>query len=526
MADQVLQGAGKVSVFFNICDFGGSTAAIEDLGDAFGTFLTGLRFTDGEPVDQVDVVAYSMGGLVLRSYLSGKRRAPRTFLPPPATHVRKAVFLATPHFGSGVPLSLPFSNDVLDELASGSEFQFDLATWNQAADDLNGVDAITAIGNGGTGRATTKGFDDGLIALTSGSLGFYRPGRTRVIPFCHSDGSGLLGASGLCSSGAKGIAQIDSAMHDSARIIISFLNGTNEWQTVGTAAEQDPLLSVNGGLSVMMRDANDGLLAPGGVGAMNASQTKALNTTSRLAYTDMFAAGLTTLTGASGAISASAQITLAPAVYQTVVLKPGPAISGVAPSAAAVFPLGVAPGQIISIYGTGLDGAQVTMGGTMLQILSASSTLINAVVPDSASGFTNLTVQNGSGVTTVNLAIQTAVPAVFTVDRSGHGPAAAVDATTGIAIDGSHPARAGDSIELFLTGLGATTRSAGLDVANQQPAVTIGGRNCPVTFAGRAPGFTGLDQINCIVPIGTSGTEELVVISGDRVSNSTTVIIQ
>ena len=39
-------------------------------------------------------------------------------------------------------------------------------------------------------------------------------------------------------------------MHDSAQIIVSFFNGTNAWQSVGTAAESDPFLSVDGGLIV------------------------------------------------------------------------------------------------------------------------------------------------------------------------------------------------------------------------------------------------------------------------------------
>src|SRR5215472_2612504 len=71
-ADQVLQANGEVSLFFDICSVPG-TPTIEDLGAALGGFVTGLRYIDGQPVDQVDVVAHSMGGLVLRSYLSGKQ---------------------------------------------------------------------------------------------------------------------------------------------------------------------------------------------------------------------------------------------------------------------------------------------------------------------------------------------------------------------------------------------------------------------------------------------------------------------
>ena len=518
VADQVLQNAGKKTYFFDYCSVFGVNSSIEDLGDSFGKFLNGL----GE--DQVDVIAYSTGGLILRSYLSGKSSG--TFHPPENTHIRKIVFLATPHFGVGLTAGLPFSAGILTELASGSQFLFDLATWNQGTEDLRGIDAIQAVGNAGTGLATTKGFDDGLVALTSASLGFVKTGRTRVLPYCHTDGTGLLGMFGFCPQSATGIAKIGSETDPVARLIVSFLAGTNDWQTVGNAAEQDAFLSKNGGLDVAMRDANDTRLTPNQVAAASAAQNKNLNI-APAAYTDMFAANPVTLNGTSGSVKATTQMTLPATIYKTVVLKPGPVIAGIAPAAAKVIPLGAAAGEIVSIYGTSLDGATVTMGGSSMQILFSSATLLNAVIPDGVTGYTPLTVANDSGRTSVNILMHAAVPAVFTLDQSGSGAAAAVDATGGYVIDSSHPLHVGDYLSLYLTGLGATTRINGLDYANQKPAVTIAGKDCPVTYAGRAPGFSGLDQINCLTPpIGSQGALEVVVTSGDRVSNVTTVQIQ
>ncbi len=523
-ADQVMQAAGRVSLFFNYCAASNGNSSIEDLGDAFGTFLAGLKYTDGQPVTQVDAVAYSMGGLILRSYLSGKRA--NGFNPPQSVPIRKAVFLATPHFGTGIPLGLPFASSVLSEISSGSQFLFDLATWNQGADDFHGVDAIAAIGNGGTGRATTKGFDDGVVALTSGSLGFYGPNRTRVLSYCHTDGGGLTSLAGLCDSSAHGISKIDSATHPVARLIVSFFNGTSEWQSIGTAAEQDPLLSISGGIIATMRDSNDTKIAPDGVTAASANQSKSLNI-AQLAYTDMFNAQLLTLTGVSGGTRASSQFTLPATVYRTSILKPGPSISGVASGAAALFPLGVASGEIISIYGSGFDNAQVTINGSTLQLYASTPTLINAVLPDLPAGYTALTIQNAAGKSSVNLFVVPATPAIFTLDQTGKGPAAAVDASAGFIVDSTHPLKAGDYVALFLTGLGATHRTNGLDVANVLPTVTIAGKNCPVTYAGRVPGITGLDQINCIVPaVGPQSAAAVVVSSLDRASNQATVSIQ
>src|SRR6476620_12456234 len=108
VADQVLQANGEVSLFFDNCSVPGKPT-IEELGTAFGNYLSGLKYDDGQPVTTVDAVAHSMGGLILRSYLSGKRPGSAIFQPPSAIAIRKAVFLATPHFGSPVAF---FGSDV------------------------------------------------------------------------------------------------------------------------------------------------------------------------------------------------------------------------------------------------------------------------------------------------------------------------------------------------------------------------------------------------------------------------------
>src|SRR5580658_10284384 len=159
IADQVLESNGEVSLFFSTCSLP-PTASIEDLAAAFATFLSGLSYANGQPVDQVDVVAHSMGGLVLRCYLSGKQNAAGVFQPPAAPNVRKAVFLAAPNFGTPIASLLGITNQV-NEMASGSAFLFGMNTWNQGTDDLRGVDAIAAAGNAGSGgTGYPAGFDD------------------------------------------------------------------------------------------------------------------------------------------------------------------------------------------------------------------------------------------------------------------------------------------------------------------------------------------------------------------------------
>jgi len=544
-ADQVLQANGEASVFFDICSVPG-TPTIEDLGNALGTLLANLRFTDGQPVDQIDVVAHSMGGLVLRSYLSGKQNTSGTFQPPAQIDVRKVVFLATPHFGSGVALNFGVTPQ-LRELASGSGFLFDLGTWNQGTDDLRGVDAIAAAGNGGTGLATMSGFDDGVVALTSASLEFYQPGRTRVLPYCHVNGGGIVSFAGLCSFSAQGIANINSAMHESAQMIVSFFNGTGAWKNVGVAAENDPFLSVDGGLIVEARNADDTLLSMSSLKATaSTGVSKQLNIPSGdVAYTDLFPAGPVTLT-AIDPLTVTNSVMLPAGGTEPYTVKPGPQIARVFPAPTNVFPLSLAPGMFVSIYGTALaaetaqatglpfptqlSDAQASVNGTPIPLSYASPSQINGVIPDDASGLATLLVSNGSGNRTVNVFVEPAVPAIFTLDGSGSGPAAAINASNNGVVSSSNPLHAGNYVELYATGLGATTTQNGLDYANLQPTVTIGGQDCPVTYAGRAPGYAGLDQINCIVravpPIPLVGNLVVIVTSGTRSSNAATLAVE
>jgi uncharacterized protein (TIGR03437 family) len=544
-ADKVLEANGEVSLFFDNCRFPGSPP-IETLGIEFGKFLAALKYEDGQPVQTVDAVAHSMGGLILRSYLAGKQPAPGAFQPPAAVAIRKAVFFATPHFGTGLIAALGASsgqNAQIDELASGSQFLFDLATWNQGTDDLRGVDALSVIGNGGTGILTIAAFDDGVVTLTSGSIAWALPGRTRIIPYCHTLLTGI--ASVLCKGGAPPIAQIQNATDSNGALLVSFLNGAAAWQTIGAAPEDNPFLSANLGLLFAARNPADEPLTLGSATATySGGDVKTLNVTSNSrAYNDLLPSGAATLSAVTASGAVSRQLTLPAGSYLAAVLKQGPNISRIYPAASRVSPLSVAPGTFASIYGDSLasqteqaatidypnmlGGAQVTIGGVPLPLQYASPSQINSVIPDDASGLVTLTVKTGAGRHTVNLLIEPAVPAIFTQDSSGTGPASALNWRNNALVTPSNPLRAGDYLELFLTGLGSTTRRGGLDYANLQPSVIIAGKDCPVSYAGRAPGYRGLDQINCLVPAGLSpdAAAPVQVISGARASNVATVAV-
>jgi uncharacterized protein (TIGR03437 family) len=545
VADQLLQAAGLVSLYFDNCTVA-NNPNIEALGAAFGQFLAGLKYTDGTSVTQVDVVAHSMGGLIVRSYLAGKQNgSPATFQPPANPGIRKFVMLAIPNFGSGI--ANKFGNDAQTaEMEIGSQFLFDLNTWNNGTDDLRGIDVVAVAGNGGTGsESTIPGFDDGAVTLTSASVAFARPGRTRVVPDCHTTFA-LLVTANYCAASAPAIAYMTGASHDSAQIILSFLAGTNAWQSVGTAIESDPVGSTLGGLNIEAQDLN-GAEQPINSAALQVS-TGILSlkiTNGNIAWTEGGTpnASLPATIQFLGTTRLTPNITLAASTVLPYIAKPGPTIARILPAASAAFPLNVAQGQFVSIYGSNLANAtaqatsssyptqladvQVMVNGAPIPLEYVSASQINAVFSTTAGGLVPVTVQNSAGSTVTNVLLAAAVPEIFSLDFTGSGAAAAINGVTGTVVSATNPLHAGDYLSLFLTGLGATTTQNALEYAQTQPTITVGSQSCRVTYAGRAPTIAGVDQINCVVPGGVSGSAlPVIVTSAGRASNTVTLAVQ
>ena len=552
-ADKLLQASSIVTLYFDNCSVGSvsNRPDIEALGVAFGKFLAGLQYTDGTPVTQVDAVAHSMGGLILRSYLSGKQdtgtTAAASFSPPATPVIRRAVFLATPHFGTTLAGTLG-SDIQTSEMTPGSPFLFSLNSWNQGTDDLRGIQAIAISGNGGTGELSMPGFDDGIVTLTSSSLGFYRSGVTRILPDCHTMDE-LLIFGGFCPSSAPALNQItNDTSNPVSQILVSFLTGTTAWQSVGQAAEANSLLSTAAGVELQLRDQNDNALSISGATVPNGSGgTTALKINSNAtAYAEALPANsklnFQVTPATSGSVQSAIETLPATTAIATVV-KPGPVISpkGVIPAAGpAPFPYDVAPGAYVSIYGTNLASStmvaaqpyptqladvQVLVNGTAQPVVFISSGQINFVYANVTPGLTQLTVKNANGQNTVNVRVAPAVPSIFLLDANS--TAAAVNALTAVVVGANTPFHANDIMALFLTGLGATTQQNGLAYAQIQPTVMVGGQNCSVGYAGRAPSFAGLDQINCTIPAGVTGaTVPVIVNSGGRSSSTAFIAVQ
>lgn len=546
--DQYLQTTNRVSLLFDNCTAAGKPP-IEDLGNSFATFLSKLTYTDGTPVTQVDVVAHSLGGMILRSYLAGMQTS-GAFQPPANPPIRKIVFLSTPHFGTD--LAALFGTDIqTQELSTGSAFAFNLATWNQGTDDLRGIEALAVTGSKGVNTIGGNSDSDGVSSFNSSSIGFVRPNRTRVIPYCHISYSDLVSLAGslaalVCQAGSPGIAQAIMGSDSNVQIVQSFLNDTPDWQNIGQAAEQNPVFMNQAGIILRAKTAADQFvtLQDAAVGSTNLTVPTNGATPSASAYKEFLAPGPGTakVTVAGGAQQQA--ITLAAGYTTAVTLKTGPFVSRVLPAAAVVSPLAIAPGTFTAIYGTGfaatsttattapfpttLGGVQVLVNGTAIPLYFVSANQIDAVLPLSLSGLATVTVTAASGQSSVRVLVVPAVPAIFTQDSSGSGAASALNAVTGALVTSSAPLKGGDYVSLYLTGLGAKTATNGFQVANIQPVVTIGGQPCVVQYAGATPIYAGLDQINCQVPsgLGSNPAAPVVVTSGTRAGNTVTIAVQ
>jgi uncharacterized protein (TIGR03437 family) len=529
---QKLRDLGREVIFFNNCAVaapaGAARPSIEDLGNALGFRIASIN------APQVDVVVHSMGGLILRSYLSGKLTTPGAFLPPANHKVRKAVFLATPHFGPGLaPTLLQFggTDPQVRQIVPGSRFIYDLATWNQGGDDLRGIDAVSVVGS-------VTGGTDGLVPGPSASLSFAGdPARTRTVPYCHTDVGLLVLVAASCAR-PPFIANVNGEDHLSWRIIKSFFSGTEEWRTLGSSLEADPTGSTKGGLLVLARDKDNAILTS--VNSVAAGTTQ-LTKVSDFHYAEQIATGPQNLTVALTTGTVTANQTVTAGLYSVNVVKPGPVAAAVLPAAGRVPTRTLAPGMFISLYGgtlatdsaaaqalplpTTLASTQLLAGSTPIGLQYAGPTQINAILPENASGLLTLSVKSPGGASSINILIEPAVPAIFTQTGTGSGPASALNAVTGIVVTTTTKVRAGDAVSLYMTGLGATETRDGLQWAKLVPKVFVGGLEAQILYAGRAPGFAGLDQINFVVPaaVASGDTTPLRVESNGRVSNAVTL---
>lgn len=185
-------------------------------------------------------------------------------------------------------------------------------------------------------------------------------------------------------------------------------------------------------------------------------------------------------------------------------LVAGPLNPGLADNAvvnAASFTPAIAPGSLVSIFGTGLaktgGRTQVKFGQVEGSVLAATPFQVNAHVPlDLAPGSHVLRIQTPYGNIERPIEIQATAPAIFLLDSTR----GAVVNQDGSINSTAIPAQRGEVITIYCTGLGAVSMSGALQVASTPVTAILGERELPVAFAGLTPGFLGLYQVNVSLP--------------------------
>jgi uncharacterized protein (TIGR03437 family) len=241
-----------------------------------------------------------------------------------------------------------------------------------------------------------------------------------------------------------------------------------------------------------------------------------------------------------------------------------PAVSSVTVSSvnnAAGFVAGaIAPGEIVSIYGSGLGpsagapfsvdsatgmvdtalmGTRVLFGGFAAPILYTSSTQVNAIVPYEIAGQSQVAMQviyQGATSSGTTVPVAAAAPGIFTTSMTGSGQAAAVN-QDGSLNGPSNPAAKGSYVSVYFTGGGQTNppgvsgavNSLVLKYLVQPSSATVGGQVAQVTFAGAAPGYVdGLEQLNLRLSGDTPSGAQAIVLSvgGSNSPPGVTIFVQ
>lgn len=187
----------------------------------------------------------------------------------------------------------------------------------------------------------------------------------------------------------------------------------------------------------------------------------------------------------------------------------------------------IAPGSLIAISGhdlararavnsgyplpTGLDGVALKADGQALPLLSVSSGQIEAQIPYHVSGAVTLEVSTPDGFTSIPITVSPEAPSLLEIVTE-HG-----------LFRGANPARPGDALSLYMTGLGEVRgeiESGQAARMDPYPVVSpvevwLGPIHLEPSFAGLAPGHVGIYRVDIAIPRGLpDGIYGLRVVAG------------
>jgi uncharacterized protein (TIGR03437 family) len=214
-------------------------------------------------------------------------------------------------------------------------------------------------------------------------------------------------------------------------------------------------------------------------------------------------------------------------------------------ASSAPFTAGISPGEFATLYNgvnlagssqcwtagppfpTTLAGVQVLVNGSAAPIYCVGPT-ITFIVPYETSAAPIASIQvvnNNVSSNTVTTFVYKTTPGVFTIPSGGLGLAAAEHGDYSL-ITAAHPALPGETIAVYLTGLGtvfpvngvapvdgAATGPKGDNAVSEIEVDVAGFGSTSVVYAGLTPGDAGLYQINFQVPLtAPAGSDALAIV--------------
>jgi uncharacterized protein (TIGR03437 family) len=211
-------------------------------------------------------------------------------------------------------------------------------------------------------------------------------------------------------------------------------------------------------------------------------------------------------------------------------------------SAASFAGPALTPGGIYSVFGsrltnffgiagaaaiplpTSIENSSVRINGILVPLFATAGLAgleqINFQAPWELAGQSVASIvveNNGIASSPLQVNVLTAQPGVFTVDGT---VGIFIHSATGELVTAQNPAKKGEVLVAYLTGLGPVTNqpptgfAAGVPLSEttNTPIVIIGGLNATVKFSGLTPSLVGLYQINLEVPpTAPSGNLDVVV---------------
>jgi uncharacterized protein (TIGR03437 family) len=236
------------------------------------------------------------------------------------------------------------------------------------------------------------------------------------------------------------------------------------------------------------------------------------------------------------------------AFYAVVSGFPSPPLTASVLNGASFANQPVAPGSLITIFGTfpgtttasasgiplpdSLGGASVTINGNPVPLNFVNATQINTQVPwDTAPGpATAVVTSGGFAASPFQFNVAATNPGIFT-----YGTNLAVAQNDNYSVNGpSSPAKVGGFVIVYMTGGGAVkppiqtgdgTPAAPVSYVTADASATIGGKAADILFLGMAPGFVGVGQADVKIPDLTAGAYPIVITVGGVQSNGPMVSV-